>query len=232
MADALSLASRMSPRVDTPDEYPYTPSDEGQTTLSERLKAKEQARKERPLPTPEQPKAPLPPKPEQPKEMTPAIREKMLAELLIAETFIRDVLAVPRPTIPKAVSSDTRALINISKTLDAASDANKRLKEIRAKIATTDNVASAQGLVTEIARRAERLAADMARHQNKSENWPSLYRTMLEIYIPEFEQTYGVEKLTPAQIETIKPKLIALAKQRRPENLKEQTEEIFMEAVA
>jgi HrpA-like RNA helicase len=198
----------------------------GIATLADRIKKPEPAKPQPPTPKP-QPK----PKEEQPAEMTPAVREKMIASLDIAETLIRDVIAVPKPQPPKkgVVSADNKPIENTIKTIDSAREANKLLKEIQTETATTTNVLRVQGRVQEITRKAEKLAADMARLKNENENWPTVYRELLSTLIPALMREYGIETISPGNLDKIKPKLIALAKNKRPENINEQVEEIFME---
>jgi len=192
------------------------PVDQGEKfgSLADRLKNKEQPK--------EEPRTPTPVKIVQPQEviketMTPELRAKLTEKLNLPKLFLEDAAKTkaPKPEDPKLV-----------KAIKSAQDKLKRLKEIAAELERLDNVERARGLINEITGPADKLPGEVARLLRLNENWPAVYRELVEVFIPEIATDYGVE-LSSDLWEKMKPRLIILAKERNQDGLRAKAEEIL-----
>ncbi len=184
--------------------------------------------KEQPTPPVETP-APVArqeaPKPVEREKMTEEIRSELSDILRNARIFLDTVRAVPEPTDKKTSNAE-----KISKARTKAADAKKDLNSIESELATIDDAPRARGRVGDIARRAERLAEDMARLRNEREDWTGQFKT-INARMVEIATAQGVEIDEKLQ-GILRPKLIDLAKQKGEiADLGEELESILIDSI-
>ncbi len=154
-----------------------------------------------PAPTPETAK------PVEREKMTEEVRGELVSILGNARIFLDTVRAVPEPTDKKATNAD-----KISKARQKAVDAKRDLNATEMEVATTDDAARARGKVGEIARRAERLAEEIARLHNEREDWTGQFK-QFSARMVEIAEVQGVE-IDDMLRDKMRPKLIELAKRK------------------
>ncbi len=146
-------------------------------------------------------------KPVEREKMTEEVRGELISILGDARIFLDTVRAVPEPTDKKATNAD-----KISKARQKAADAKKDLNATETEVSTSDDAARARGKVGEIARRAERLAEEMARLRNEREDWTGQFK-QFSTRMGEIAETQGVE-IDDALRDKLRPKLAELAKRK------------------
>jgi DNA repair exonuclease SbcCD ATPase subunit len=139
--------------------------------------------------------------------MTDELRTELSDILRSARIFLDTVRAVPEPTDKKTTNAD-----KISKARTRAADAKKDLNAIEGELATIDDALRARGRVGDIARRAEKIAEDMARLKGEREDWTGGFKTV-SARMTEIAAGQGVELDDKLQ-SILRPKLIELAKRK------------------
>jgi chromosome segregation ATPase len=132
--------------------------------------------------------------------------------------------------VPEPAKKQTKTDEKISGVRTKAAIAKKDLHEVATDLAAMDNAGRARSRIGDIARRAERLAEEMARLQGEREGWTERFKEF-SLRMAEIATTLEVE-VNDTLREKMRPSLIALAKCKKEiDSLDEELEAILVENI-